>query len=171
MNRPLLVVYCGLPGVGKSTASGYTAEQLDATRYRTDEVRQSLFENPTYTPEEMQQTYDELFSRVRSELESGTDVVIDATFNQASRRERARSVADDAGASILFVRVTCPESVVIDRIKRRTDDPSDADVSVYREHRDAFEPIECDHICIDNGGTIEETHRQVDANVLSKFED
>ena len=169
MNRPLLIVFCGLPGVGKSTASGYAAEQLNATRYRTDEVRQSLFENPEYTPEEMQQTYEELFSRVRNALESGADVVVDATFNQASHRERARTVADDADASLTFVRVTCPERVVIDRINRRQDDPSDADVSVYREHRDAFEPLECDHIRIDNSATVARTHQQVDAKLLSQL--
>lgn len=166
MSRPLLVVYCGLPGVGKSTVSAYTAEQLGATRYRSDEVRKDLFEEPSYTSAETRATYDELLERARAELEAGRDVVVDATFRERRERDRAETVAVEADATAQFVHVTCPSEIVVDRLHDRTDDPSDADLEVYREHRDSFDPFERDHVTIDNGGSLAETRRQVDRCVL-----
>lgn len=166
MQWPLLVVYCGLPGVGKSTLSRYTADQLGAVRYRSDEVRQDLFEEPTYTAAETRKTYATLTRRAQTTLEAGQDVVIDATFKQASERDRATAVADSAGAAIEFVHVTCRPAVVRERIQNRSDDASEADLAVYRELREAFESLERDHVTIDNTGPLEETRRQVDRRVL-----
>ena len=166
VHSPVLVVYCGLPGVGKSTVSEYTAEGLSAVRYRSDEVRYDLFENPTYTPEEIQQTYEEMLDRARSDLAAGRDVVVDGTFKQASQRDRAETVARETGANLQFVRVTCPPEVVRDRIDDRTDDASDADLSVYKQHRAEFEPLDVDHVRIDNGGSLADTREQVDQKLL-----
>jgi predicted kinase len=160
------VVYCGLPGVGKSTASEYTAEQLSATRYRSDEVRYDLFDDPDYTPEEMARTYEEMLDRTRTDLESGRDVVVDGTFKLSRDRERAKALAEDTGAALQFVRVTCPAEVVRERIVNRTDDASDADLSVYETIKSEFNPLEADHVVIDNGGSLAKTYEQVNQTVL-----
>lgn len=166
MHSPRLVVYCGLPGVGKSTVSEYTAEQLSAIRYRSDEVRYDLFDDPAYTPEEMARTYEEMLDRTREDLDAGRDVVVDGTFKRARDREEARAIARETGAQLQFVRVTCPPAVVRDRITSRTDDASDADLSVYEKLREEFEPLECDHVVIDNSGSLAETREQVDRKLF-----
>jgi len=168
VRSPRFVVYCGLPGVGKSTASEYTAERLSAVRFRSDEVRYDLFENPTYTPAEMDRTYEEMLKRARAELAAGRDVVVDGTFKQRRRRERAKGVAADTGAALQFDRVTCPPEVVRERIDDRTNDASDADLSVYQQHREQFEPLEAEHVVIDNGGTLAETRAQIDRALLDR---
>ncbi|ELY54454.1 AAA family ATPase [Natronolimnohabitans innermongolicus] len=167
MARPTLLVYCGLPGVGKSMASEYTAERYPATRYRSDAVRKELFPDPEYTSAESDATYAELLARARSDLESGTDVVLDATFRRKARREQAAAVADEVDADVLFVRVTCSLEVVEERIRARTDTISDAGFEQHLQLRDSFEPIERDHVEIDNSGTIAETRAQLDERVLS----
>jgi predicted kinase len=166
MAGPLLVVCCGLPGVGKSTVSEYTAEQLSATRYRTDEIRHELFEEPSYTSVEGRRTYDELFERTREQLDAGRSVVVDGTFKNTSVRDRVTAIGEETSATVRFVHVTCPPAVVRERIRARTGDASDADVSVYQKHREQFEPLACDHISIDNSGDLAETYRQVDRHVL-----
>jgi predicted kinase len=170
MSGPLLVVCCGLPGVGKSTVSAYIAENRSATRLRTDEVRHDLFENPSYTPDEGRRTYEELFERTREQLNAGVDVVVDGTFKHARERDQAETLAADAGTTLRFVHVTCPPAVVRERIQSRTDDASDADVSVYQKHRDQFEPLERDHVTVDNSGDLTSTHRQVDRRLLADEE-
>lgn len=170
MGGSVLVVCCGLPGVGKSTVSEYLANQLAATRYRTDEVRYDLFDDPEYTPAEMHRTYDELLDRARTGLQAGEDVVVDGTFKRARERDRVARVGEETGATVRFVRVTCPSAVVCERIESRTGDASDADVGVYREHRDQFEPLGCAHITVDNGGDLSKTRRQVDEGVLSTLD-
>ncbi|OVE83333.1 AAA family ATPase [Natronolimnobius baerhuensis] len=167
MPRQRLLVYCGLPGVGKSAASAYTADQCSATRYRTDEIRKQLFDDPEYTAEETATTYDELFDRARRDLEAGETVVCDATFRSQQLRARAADLADAVGVGFDIVHVTCDSDIVIDRIESRTDSVSDADVRVHNLVRDSFEPIERDHVVIDNSGTLEETYRQIDHSILA----
>jgi len=166
MPSPLLVACCGLPGVGKSTVSAYVAEQLPATRHRSDEVRHDLFDDPEYTPAEGRRTYDELLDRTRAGLDAGEAVVVDGTFKHADDRDRVVSIAAETGATLRLVHVTCPPAVVRDRLRSRTDDASDADVDVYQQHREQFEPLDREHVTVDNSGSLEDTYRQVDRRLL-----
>lgn len=166
MHRPTLIVYCGLPGVGKSAASAYTAERLPAERYRSDEVRKRLFPDPDYTDEETDTTYEELLACARDALESGSDVVLDATFRSKRFRDRAAATAREADAATQFVRVTCDVDVVRDRIENRTDSVSDAAFDQHLQLKRAFDPIERDHVVIDNSGALEATYDQIDRSVL-----
>ena len=167
MARPTLIVYCGFPGVGKSVASAYTADQLPAERYRSDAIRKELFSDPEYTAAETEATYAELFERARAGLETGADVVLDATFRSRRYRDRAAGVADDAGVDSLFVRVTCDPDVAVERLENRTETVSDAGVREYRIVSESFEPLEREHVEIDNSGSLDETYRQIDRAVLS----
>ena len=167
MPSPLLVVCCGLPGVGKSTVSAYMAEQLPATRYRSDEVRHDLFEEPEYTPAEGHRTYNELLDRARAGLDAGEAVVVDGTFKHVDDRDQVAGVAAETGVTVRFVHVTCPPATVRDRLRSRTDDASDADIGVYRQHREQFEPLDREHVTVDNSGSIEETYQQIDRRLLA----
>lgn len=170
MSRPSLIVYCGLPGVGKSAAAAYTADRLPATRYRSDEVRKELFPDPDYTAAETAATYDELLERARETLAAGSNVVLDATFRSKEYRDRAAAVGCEAADDVAFVRVTCETDVVTDRLERRTtsESVSDAGVREYRIVSESFEPLERDHVVVDNSGTLEETYRQIDRSVLDR---
>jgi predicted kinase len=155
-----LVALCGLPGVGKSTVSRYIQERLDAKRLRTDRVRQELFPDPTYSEEERRAVYHELCDRAEQYLAAGGSVVLDATFASADYRDTVRDVATDHSIPFYLVRVVCEQSVAEQRIAER-DDLSDADVSVYRQFRETFDPIERDHAVIDNSGSKADTRSQV----------
>lgn len=168
MDHPSLVVCCGLPGVGKSTVSAYVAEHLPATRYRSDELRQELVAEPTYSPAETRRTYEVLRERARTRLTAGGSVVLDGTFKNASERTRTAGLGTETGVTVQFVRVTCPPAVARERIRARTDDPSEADIAVYEQLREAFDPIERDHLTIDNGGALADTYRQVDRSLLDR---
>ncbi|MWV41914.1 AAA family ATPase [Natrialba sp. INN-245] len=166
MVRPTLIVYCGLPGVGKSAASAYTTERLQAGRYRSDEVRKQLFPDPEYTAAETDATYEELLERARADLEGGSSVVLDATFRTERLRDRAAALAREVDAETVFTRVTCDPDVVERRLAERTNSVSDADLRVYRLVKESFEPLERDHVVVDNSGPLEETRRQIDRSVL-----
>lgn len=165
MTAPL-IVYCGLPGVGKSTASAYTADRLEAERIRTDAVRKELVADPVYTAEETARTYDAVFERTRETLSSHRPVVLDGTFGSRSRRDRAASVGSSFATSTTFVSVHCDPETVKTRIENRTDDVSDAAFEEYLLHREQFEPLERTHVTIDNSGSLEATRRQIDHHLL-----
>lgn len=157
-----VVVVCGLPGAGKTTVAERVTDRVGATRLRTDVIRKELFSAPEYTDEESAAVYDELFARTRRLVADGDPVVLDATFSDRANRERARDLAATLDAPFDLVEVVCAESVVEQRIRRRTDDESDADVEVHRTFRDLFDPIEGEHVVVDNSGDLSATHRQVD---------
>ena len=155
-----LVAVCGLPGVGKSTVARTIADRLDAAVLRTDVVRKELFEDPAYTAEETAAVYGELLSRARERLHGGA-VVLDGTFRRRDRRTDARDLAADAKARFRLVRVDCDEAAVERRIRER-DGISDADLEIHRQFRDRFEPVEMDHLVVDNSGTEAATRERIE---------
>ncbi|WP_121820590.1 AAA family ATPase [Halostella salina] len=159
---PTLVVVCGPPGVGKTTVSEGIVERLDGELLRTDVVRNDVAPDPEYTPEERRRVYDELFDRGRNLVERGENVVLDGTFQYSDQRDRARALAAELGATFRSVKVECAEPVVRDRIRARENDESDADVEVHELIREQFDPLDGDHVTVDNSETLVHTQRQID---------
>jgi predicted kinase len=166
MDHPRLIVFCGLSGVGKSTASEYVAEACSAERYRSDEIRKELFDSPNYTDAETERTYEELLDRARSALESGNDVVLDATFSAKRYRQAAEALATETDAEIAFVHVTCRDEVVEERMAARETTVSDATFETYLQQKERFDPLERDHIEIDNSGTVAKTEAALKESLL-----
>lgn len=162
VSSPQLVAVCGLPGAGKSTVSSHVVELVEGTRLRTDVVRKELFEEPTYTDDERDRVYDELFARAEHRLASGETVVLDATFAERERRHAARDVADTCGVAFRLIHVVCDPAVTEHRIATR-DDVSDADVDVYRQFRREFDSLTLEHHLVDNSGSLAETRSRVAA--------
>jgi len=158
----MLVVVCGLPGVGKSTVAKFVAEEIDAERLRTDVVRKELVDDPEYTEHERRRVYEELYDRATAAIDEGGDVVLDGTFWDETLRERAAELAAANDTEFVLVEVTCSPDVVEQRIENREADPSDADIAVHTQFREDFDPIERDHVTVDNSGALEQTRRQVE---------
>jgi hypothetical protein len=158
----MLVVVCGLPGVGKTTVAEYAVDLLDADLLRTDVVRKELFPDPDYTDVEQSAVYDELLSRARTRLAANRPVVLDGTFHACEYRARALGVADATDSDGHLLRVVGDQPTVEDRIAEREDDASDADVRVHRRYRDLFETVERDHTEIDNSGDLAATYDRIE---------
>lgn len=157
----MLVVVCGLPGVGKSTVAELVADRVDGARIRTDVVRKDLLEDPSYSQAERYRVYEALFDRARDRLADGEDVVLDGTFRERTLRRRAADLADEQGVAFRLLKVECDEAVVTDRIADREDDPSDADAAVHAQFRETFDPVTMTHTTVDNSGDLEHTAEQV----------
>ncbi|WP_158055575.1 AAA family ATPase [Halorussus halophilus] len=160
----MLVVVCGLPGVGKTTVAERIAEETDGRLLRTDVIRKEIISDPEYTDEESQMVYDELFRRGRETVEAGRTAVFDATFQDEAERARARELAAELETGFRLVKVECAEGVVKERIESREDDASDADFEIHELYRETFDAISADHVTVDNSDSPEETERQVEAH-------
>jgi predicted kinase len=143
----------GPPGTGKSRLARRLGAVLDAQIVESDRVRKQLFREPRYTGGEHAAVYGWCHTVLRSALVVGRSVIFDATNLEERVRRRVYDIADNCGARLAIIWVTCPPSVVQERMLRRKqradeDDVSDADWFVYLEMRRRAEPIRRPHIVI-----------------------
>ncbi|MES9992257.1 MAG: AAA family ATPase [Candidatus Thiodiazotropha sp.] len=138
-----LILTHGVSGSGKSTVSGWLAEQLMAIRIRSDVERRRLFpaQGETagsierYSEQATQITYNHLAGMAKELLRSGYSVIIDATCLVQWQRELFMQLALGQQAPVVIIDCQASESLLIDRIHhrhKRGGDASEADLAVLR---------------------------------------
>jgi len=149
----LIVLFCGLPGVGKTSLANELAPLINAIVLSTDKIRKELISKPTYTKEEKRLIYDVMLLVARYLHDAaGINCILDATFNtEKSRRTTIEKLVNISSDQIYIVECICPEDVVITRLKARKGDYSDADIDIYRKMKQLYEPVKQreKHIVID----------------------
>jgi predicted kinase len=146
---PVDILFCGLPGVGKTTLAMSVASRTGASILSSDKVRKELIRYPTYASAEGRLIYDVLMLLTKYLNAAGIDCVLDATFNrERSRREVENKLRLD-NVQLYVIECTCPEDVVLERLRNRKNDYSDADYSVYAKMKNIYEPVQGRHLDVD----------------------
>jgi predicted kinase len=134
----------GFSGSGKSTlARGLAADvggPPGAVVLRSDEVRKRIcgkapldrLSPEGYTPEVSERVYAALAAQARAVVRAGYGAVADAVYAQPAARAVIERVALDAGVSFTGLWLDAPDSILIDRLRSRVADASDADAAVLR---------------------------------------
>jgi predicted kinase len=132
-----------LPGVGKTSLARELAPLINAVVLSTDKLRKELIPNPTYTKEEKELIYDVMLLVARYlHNAAGVNCILDATFNTEKSRENARKkLGNISPDQIYIIECSCPEDIIISRLKARKGDYSDADVDIYRKMKQVYEPV------------------------------
>ena len=140
--RVVLVLVGGLPGTGKSTVAGLLADGLGAVLLRSDRVRKELvgvapenhaaapYRAGIYRPDVTETTYAGLLDHPTTLLGRGVACLLDAFWSARALRVAAASVARPTAADLVELRCEAPPEVAAERMRARTDDPSDADAAV-----------------------------------------
>lgn len=153
---PLLVVFGGLPGTGKSTLATGVARALSATYLRVDAIEAAVI-GAGLVPDQPAvgvSGYVIAHRVADSGLRTGLDVVVDAVNPVEVARAGWRELAAATGARLTFVEVTCSDPARHrDRVDRRASDLADWEVPDWaavtgRE----YEPWTGPRIEIDNVG-------------------
>jgi predicted kinase len=139
----LIILFSGLPGVGKTSLANELAPLINAVVLSTDKIRKELISKPTYTREEKELIYDVMLLLTRYlHNAAGLNCILDATFNtEESRRKARKKLASVSPEQIYIVECICPEDIVISRLKARKGDYSDADIDIYRKMKQVYEPV------------------------------
>ncbi len=145
----MIVLICGLPGVGKTTIAKNLAPLIDAVILSSDKIRKELIPNPTYTKEERKLIYDVMVLIAVYLQNSGTNIILDATFNKEDSRNKVKQRIRVPRDEFFIIECVCPENIIFSRIKNRKEDYSDADISVYQKMKKIYEPVKVDHITVD----------------------
>jgi len=164
----LIVLICGLPGVGKTTIAKNLAPLIDAVILSSDKIRKELTPNPTYTKEERKLIYDVMVLIAVYLQNSGTNIILDATFNKEDSRNKVKQRIRVPRDEFFIIECVCPENIIFSRIKNRKEDYSDADISVYKKMKKIYEPVKVDHITVDTSLNTADNVKNIASLLRSK---
>lgn len=145
----MIVIICGLPGVGKTTLAGGLAPLINATVLSTDKIRKELIATPTYLWEERRLVYDVLTLIAKYLHNVGINCILDATFTTESSRKELRGKLALTRNQFSIIECICSEDIIMSRLKNRENDYSDADISIYKKMKNIYEPVRGEHIIVD----------------------
>ncbi len=145
----MIVIVCGLPGVGKTTLSKALAPLIDAIMLSTDKIRKELIPNPTYSKKEREFVYEMLLLIAKYLHNAGKNCILDATFNREKSRNEVAKKLDLSSEQVFIVECVCPKDIIISRLEKRKNDWSDADIQVYNKMAKIYEPVRGKHITTD----------------------
>lgn len=133
-----LVIVGGGPGTGKTTVSRALAEKLGAVVISTDDVRRDLhasgaiggvageLDTGLYAPKNVAAVYDEVLARARHALTHGRSVILDGTWRDIGRRQRAHRIAFETAVPVVEFTCSLPVVTAGERIASRSGTTSDA---------------------------------------------
>ncbi|WP_186829570.1 AAA family ATPase [Xanthomonas campestris] len=106
---PWLVVFGGLPGVGKSAIAQRLVAQCGAVYLRIDTIEQALRDSGMLAGDVGAAGYLAAYALARSNLHHGLTVVADFVNPLPVTRQAWRDVAADAGSRVLEIEVICSD--------------------------------------------------------------
>lgn len=145
----MIVLICGLPGVGKTTLAKDLAPLINAVVLSTDKIRKELIPNPTYRWQERRLIYDVLMLLAKYLYNAGINCILDATFSTEYSRKELKHKLALTHNQLSIVECVCSEDVVVSRLRNRKDDYSDANISIYRKMKKIYQPVKGEHIIVD----------------------
>ncbi|MHB8546393.1 MAG: AAA family ATPase [Nitrosotalea sp.] len=156
----MLVIICGLPGVGKTTLAKSLAPLIDGIVLSSDKIRKELFSSPTYSQTEQKAVFDTMVTAAKNLSDAGTNCILDATFNKEQSRVEVKKRLGLADNQFHIIECSCPEDIIMSRLESRKNDYSDATVQVYQKMKSIREPVKVEHITLDTMLTPEENARK-----------
>lgn len=83
--KPVLTMMCGIAGSGKSTLARELAQEINATIFSSDELREEMF-GDVNNQDNNTELFHELHKRIKNCLKSGNNAIYDATNISSKRR-------------------------------------------------------------------------------------
>jgi predicted kinase len=163
----MLVIVCGLPGVGKTTFAKKLSPLINAIVLSTDKIRKELIPLPTYEKEERKLVYNVMILLAKYLHDSGTNCILDATFNKEYSRTEVKKKLGIPDKNFFVIECMCPENIVIPRIKNRRDGYSDAGIEVYQKMKKIYEPVKGKHLTIDTSLDPDKNAKLVSTKILN----
>lgn len=123
---PLLIMFYGYPGAGKTYFARQLCEHIQAAHIQGDRIRYELFDRPLYDKEE-NNVITQLMDYMAGEfLSAGVSVVYDANLMRQAQRRSLRDMARKHHAQSLLIWLQIDAESAFGRVasrdRRRTDD-------------------------------------------------
>ena len=138
----------GVSGSGKSTVAHKFAREQTAIILKADAIRKHITNTPLtksdpviYNKATSDLVYLFLTKSAIYLINTGFDVILDATFLNVQKRERVLSDLKTASIDVKILSVECLEETARKRINSRVGDVSDATSEILQLQLDTFIPL------------------------------
>ena len=160
----MIVIIAGLPGTGKSTLARALAQRLPGEVLDKDSIRASLFQ-PAYV--EYSRSQDDFCGEIMLQTaayllskHAEIHVVLDGrTFSRRYQRDRVIEFCSQVGTSWATLECVCSETTALGRIAEaiaaNNHLAANRTPELYREIREAWEPIDQPKLVVDTDGNTE----------------
>jgi aminoglycoside phosphotransferase family enzyme/predicted kinase len=166
--KPLLILFSGLMGTGKSTLAGTLSSETGFKVISSDITRKRMagvsplerhfeqFNSGIYSSESTDATYESMFSAAADYLSSGQSVILDASFKKRELRKKAMETAEKNNSDIFIIECILDESEVKKRLDKRVAEGSISDGrwEIFETQKQDFDKItefpRGQHIIINN---------------------
>lgn len=172
----MLIIICGLPGVGKSTVGKMLREKLKNVLIESDQLKstkkilEELKKRNFLEKEIKKSVYNTLFRNGVRRLAQGGSVILNATFFKKVYRDQAEKLAKKFGVKFYIIEVKCPEEITLKRIdKRHKNGESEVTAKVYYIIKSQFEPFKRKKLVVDNAGDLKNLEKQIDEIITRDF--
>lgn len=127
-----LLLFCGIPGSGKTTIARLVAKKLrSAVHIETDTIR-SMVAHRAYTGGESRFVYRSAAAVAREALKAGYDTILDGTYVREEFREEPISNLAGLYGAQLTIHVACDTGVAYERNLTRSEKvPKESFVRLY----------------------------------------
>jgi predicted kinase len=166
----MLIIFGGLPGVGKTAIAAELARVIGATYLRIDSIEQAIRASGVVRQPLDDAGYRVAYAIAEDNLRLGRTVIADSVNPLNLTRDAWLSVASRAGVRALEIEVKCSEvGEHRRRVQTRTADISGLKLPTWQEvlTRD-YQPWDREHLVIDTAARTVEQNVDVIRQVLSK---
>lgn len=156
---PKLVVFSGLPGVGKSCIARELAREIDAVYLRLDSIEQAMRDSGVLSEPLNDAGYRVAYAVAEENLRLGRTVVADCVNPIAITRDAWREIAAHVEIGIMEIEVRCSDVAEHRRrVESRTADVRGLEVPTWEEVlAREYHPWDRDHLQVDSAiGTPEQ---------------
>jgi predicted kinase len=124
MEKPRLIIVCGVPGSGKSTLARHAVECWGAVSFASETFAAELgaaARGPSgdLTRDAIAHAYAAMGDAAAASLAAGKLVLAVGSFRAEDQRRRFRAIASSAGAAATTLRIVCPVATAAERVRAR----------------------------------------------------
>ena len=146
----MLIIFAGLPGVGKTTIARELAEKLRAVYLRIDSIEQALRDSGAVIDPMNDSGYRIAYALAGDNLRLGRMVVADSVNPLRITRQAWHEVAREAGVESVDVEIKCSDSEAHRRrVENRASDIRGLELTWAEVMAREYEPWDLEHIEID----------------------
>jgi predicted kinase len=173
MERPCLIIVCGVPGSGKSTFALHAADRWGAVRFASETFAAELGAaartiSGDFSKEAIAHAYAAMAAAVREALTKNHLVVAVGSFRSEEQRRWFRDIGTSSGASVTTVRIVCPIKIAAKRVHLRLafGERGPSEEAIGRIDAELSRASDVD-IELTNESSLEHFHQQIDAVMLA----